>query len=128
MRKFIISVNGQQYDVEVEEVKNAKNSAASAANTTTSPVQKAPAPAAAVSNNGAASNGAGVPISAPMPGNILKINVQKGDVVKRGQSLLILEAMKMENEITAPSNGKIGDIKVSQGECVTVGQTLVELI
>lgn len=62
-----------------------------------------------------------------MPGSILKINVAKGDTVKKGQSLLILEAMKMENDIKAPADGKVVDVKVSQGDCVTLGQTLIEV-
>jgi pyruvate carboxylase subunit B len=62
-----------------------------------------------------------------MPGSILKVHVTKGDIVKCGQSLLILEAMKMENDIKAPADGKVIDVKVSQGDCVTLGQTLIEV-
>lgn len=126
MRKFVITVNGQQYDVEVEEVKNQRSQRPSVASAT--PSSSAPVQPVASKPAAAATNGSGTVIHAPMPGSILKINVKNGDAVKRGQSLLVLEAMKMENEITAPADGKIGSIQVSQGDCVTVGQTLVEII
>ena len=123
MKKFVITVNGQPYDVEVEEVKTVKNSRPSTSQSVSSaqvPVAKtvsAPAPSASGSSK----------IESPMPGSILKIHVAKGDIVKRGQSLLILEAMKMENDIKAPADGKVIDVKVNQGDCVTLGQTLIEV-
>jgi glutaconyl-CoA/methylmalonyl-CoA decarboxylase subunit gamma len=122
MKKFVITVNGQPYDVEVEEVKAVKNSKPSASQSVSaSPVSAKSVTAPTPSTSGSSK------INSPMPGSILKINVAKGDTVKKGQSLLILEAMKMENDIKAPADGKVVDVKVSQGDCVTLGQLLIEV-
>jgi glutaconyl-CoA/methylmalonyl-CoA decarboxylase subunit gamma len=119
----MITVNGQQYEVDVEEVKSVKTAKPSA-----SPAASvSAAPEKAVQANAPAAHGT-TKINAPMPGSIVKVIVKKGDAVKKGQSLLILEAMKMENEITAPSDGKVSDIKVIKGDCVNLGQTLIELV
>ena len=126
MRKFIITVNGQQYDVEVEEVRNGKNSIATSSIPIASKVS-APVAASAPVTASAAVSGS-LKVNAPMPGSILKINVNTGDVVKKGQALIILEAMKMENEIVAPSDGKIAAIKVEKGQSVNLSQTLLELV
>ena len=125
MRKFLITVNEKQYEVEVEEVRNGKSSKPSSSNgsngsTVNGKVATATAPATSTANGSAK-------VNAPMPGSILKVNVNKGDIVTKGQSLLILEAMKMENEIKAPVDGKILDIKVSKGQSVNLGQTLIEI-
>jgi glutaconyl-CoA/methylmalonyl-CoA decarboxylase subunit gamma len=122
MKKFVITVNGQPYDVEVEEVKAVKNSKPSSAQS----VSASPVAAKSVSVSAPATSGSSK-ITSPMPGSILKVNVAKGDTVKKGQSLLILEAMKMENDIKAPADGKVVEVKVSQGDCVTLGQTLIEV-
>ena len=122
MKKFVITVNGQPYDVEVEEVKAAKTSKPSPAQS----VSASPAAAKSVSATAPTTSGASK-VTSPMPGSILKVNVAKGDSVKKGQSLLILEAMKMENDIKAPADGKVVDVKVSKGDCVTLGQVLVEV-
>ena len=121
MKKFVITVNGQAYDVEVEEVKAAKTSKPLSAQSVSA------APAAAKTVTAAPTTSGASKVTSPMPGSILKVNVAKGDVVKKGQSLLILEAMKMENDIKAPADGKVVDIKVIKGDCVTLGQTLVEI-
>lgn len=122
MKKFVITVNGQPYDVEVEEVKAVKTSRPSSAQS----VSASPVAAKSVSASAPATSGASK-VTSPMPGSILKVNVAKGDSVKKGQSLLILEAMKMENDIKAPADGKVVDVKVSKGDCVTLGQILVEV-
>lgn len=121
MKKFVITVNGQAYDVEVEEVKASKTSKPSTAQTVSASPAATKTVAAAPAVSGASK------VTSPMPGSILKVNVAKGDAVKKGQSLLILEAMKMENDIKAPADGKVIDIKVIKGDCVTLGQTLVEI-
>ncbi|HEX9062696.1 MAG TPA: biotin/lipoyl-containing protein [Clostridia bacterium] len=126
MKKFLIKVNGNQYEVEVEEV---RDSSASSAPVKT--VAKAPAAAAAPVKPAAKQNdsvpaGASV-INAPMPGTILKVNVSKGDSVKKGQVLLILEAMKMENEIKAASDGIVESVNVEKGSSVKVGDLLVAI-
>ena len=85
-----------------------------------SPILAAPAAPAAP-----AVTGAGVAVNAPMPGNILKVNVQNGQAVKEGQVLVVLEAMKMENEILAPKNGTVTQVLVSKGTTVDTGAPLV---
>ena len=108
MRKFAVNVNGTKYEVEIEEIDAAAVAAASKA---AEPVKAAPA-------------GAGTEVRSPMPGNILQVNVNPGDVVKEGQQLMILEAMKMENEILAPCAGRISSIGVAKGSSVESGALL----
>ena len=117
MRKFLVKVNNQQFEVELEEIKSARQPER--------PAEKIAKPS--VNGNGAASSVSanGEKVVAPMPGNILKVNVNKGDAVKRGQVLLVLEAMKMENEITAPADGKVADVKVEKGQCISAGDVMV---
>jgi len=127
MKKYLIKVNGTQYEVEVEEVK-----AVEAAKENAVPVKTAPAPAAAPAPRPAASAPAapaagGSQVKAPMPGTIIKVNVSVGDAVKKGQVLLVLEAMKMENEITAPVDGKIAAINVEKGKSVNAGDLMVSI-
>ena len=107
MRKFTVTVNGQDYDVVV------KDGGAAAA---------APAPAAAPAGAAGA-----VAVTAPMPGKILGVKASAGQAVKRGQVLLILEAMKMENEIVAPQDGTVATINVAVGDSVEPGATLATL-
>lgn len=129
MRKFNITVNGKQYEVDVEEVGGVASAprpaspapvaVATPAATLAAPVAKsAPAPAVNVPEGG-------VKIESPMPGTILDIRVNVGDVVKTGDVLLILEAMKMENEIMAPSAGRIAAIGTTKGSSVNSGELLV---
>lgn len=123
MRKFIINVNGNSYEVEVEEV-----GGASAPVSRPAPKAAAAAPAAPkaapASAPVTASAGQEV-IESPMPGNIWKILVKEGQEVKSGDVLLILEAMKMENEILAPRDGKVASITTSEGSAVNTGDKLV---
>ena len=104
--------------------KDKKKTAAPAA-PAAAPAAAAPAPAAAPA--APAITGAGSPVNAPMPGNILKVNVQNGQAVKEGDVLLVLEAMKMENEILAPKSGTVTQVLVSKGSTVDTGATLVVL-
>ena len=115
MKKFVITVNGQPYDVEVEEVKTVKSSKPSSAQS----VSASPATAKTVSAPAPSTSGSSK-INSPMPGSILKVNVAKGDTIKKGQSLLILEAMKMENEIKAKGPATIAQVHVSVGDTVVV--------
>lgn len=122
MKKYKVNVNGTNYeiaielidaDAKVEEIKTAPAQAPAAP----APQEAAPAaPAAAVGN--------GETVNSPMPGNILAINVNVGDTVSEGQVLMILEAMKMENEIMAPISGKITSIGVTTGAVVESGAVL----
>ena len=109
MKKYRVNVNGTAYEVEIEEMTGAPAAAPAAA------APAAPAPAA---------SGAGESITSPMPGNILAVNVAAGDMVKKGQVLMILEAMKMENEIMAPRDGKVTAVAVAKGAAVESGALL----
>lgn len=129
MKKFIVTVNGSKYEVDVEEVRDGISAPAPAIQTASGDESK-PAPAAVkkeeVKVDSAVPSGAQT-IKSPMPGTIIKINVKTGDTVKKGQSLLILEAMKMENDISAPSDGTVASINVAQGVSVNTGDILVSL-
>ena len=110
MKKYKVTVNGTAYEVEIEDITGAAPAAAPAP----APVS-APAPAAPAG---------GEPINSPMPGNILAVNVAAGDAVKKGQVLMILEAMKMENEIMCPRDGKVLSVAVTKGSAVESGALL----
>ena len=130
--KYKVTLNGRTYEVEVEAGKamcvaeyEAYAPAAApvaAAPVAAAPVAAAPAPAAA----GVTVSG-GESVNAPMPGNILKVNVSVGQTVKAGQVLVVLEAMKMENEIMAPRAGTVAQVPVTKGASVDTGATLVVL-
>ena len=133
MRKFSITVNGQAYEVEVEEIGGEPSFAAAPAAAPVAapaPAAAAPAPKAAPAPApkaaAAAPAGAEV-ISAPMPGNINDVRVSAGQQVKKGDILVILEAMKMENEIMAPHDGTVASVNVNKGATVNTGDTLVTL-
>ena len=113
MKTYNITVNGVTYTVNVEEVA-----------TTAAPTTAAPAPAAAPKASGAAG---GVSVKAPMPGNIMKVNVKPGAAVKKGDVLIVLEAMKMENDICAPQDGVVASVEVAQGATVETDAILVTL-
>lgn len=114
MKKYKVNVNGTVYEVEIELMSEteAKITAPAAA-----PVAEA-APAAPVAA------GEGEKIESPMPGTILAVNVQNGDTVKKGQVLMILEAMKMENEIMAGCDGTVTSVAVTKGQSVETGALL----
>ena len=132
MRKFNITVNGKSYEVEVEEVGAPASSAPKAApKAPAAPAAAAPAPKAAPKAEAkpapvAASAGQEV-VEAPMPGNIWKVLVKEGQEVKEGDVLLILEAMKMENEILSPKDGVVSKLATSEGAAVNTGDQLVIL-
>ena len=125
MRKFNITVNGVAYEVEVEEVAAGEASAPAAAAPKAAP--KATAPAAKPAAPKAAPVANGTKVNAPMPGTILDVKVAQGQAVKKGDVLLILEAMKMENEILAPQDGTVAQVTVSKGASVNSGDALVVL-
>jgi glutaconyl-CoA/methylmalonyl-CoA decarboxylase subunit gamma len=123
MSKYIIKVNGNPYEVEVEEVGGASTNIATVTATKTTTRTSAPN---AVKTTQPSSNSSG-DISAPMPGTVLKVKVTVGDTVKKGQVLLILEAMKMENEIVSPVDGKVAKLNVEAGKSVTAGEVMVSI-
>ncbi len=125
MRKFNISVNGKKYEVEVEEVGGA--SAPVSAPKSAAPAPKPAAPAAAKPAAKAAPPAGSTVVKAPMPGTIVSIKVNAGDTVKKGDVLVILEAMKMENEIMAPQDGKVVAVNTSNGASVNTGDALISL-
>ena len=135
MKNLRITVNGIPYDVQVEELGAAAPAPVAApaptpapapapAPAAAAPAQPAPAPAPAPAAAPAA--GAEV-ISSPMPGTILSISAEPGKSVKKGDVLLILEAMKMENEIMAPHDAVVAGVHVNKGDSVDSGTPLVSL-
>ncbi len=124
MRKFNIKVNGKAYEVEVEEIGGAQPvyQAPVSAAPVAAPAQAAPT--AAPAQTGTAGS---VAVKAPMPGTINAVKVKVGDSVSKGQVLVVLEAMKMENEIMAETDGTVASVAVSQGQTVNTGDVLVTL-
>ena len=110
MKKYRVNVNGTVFEVEIEEMTGAPAAPAAA-----------PAPAAPAAPAG------GEKITAPMPGTILAVNVANGSAVKKGDVLMILEAMKMENEIVAPQDGTVASVNVNKGDTVNSGDVLVSM-
>ena len=123
--KYKVTLEGRTYEVEVV----AGKAMCVAEYEAFVPAAPAPvaAPAAAPAAPAAAAPVAGEAVTAPMPGNILKVNVTAGQAVKEGDLLLVLEAMKMENEIFAPCNGTVAQVLVSKGSTVDTGATMVVL-
>ena len=109
MKKYKVNVNGTTYEIEIELMSETESAKA--------PVAAAPAAAAAPA-------GEGETVESPMPGTILDVKVNVGDTVKKGQLLMILEAMKMENEIMAGADGKITSVCVTKGASVQSGDVL----
>lgn len=132
MRNLRVTVNGTVYDVQVEEVGSTAVPAAPAA-------ASAPAPAAQEKPAAAAAPAPAAPaapkkvemgsetIESPMPGTIVGVNVTEGQSVKKGDTLVVLEAMKMENEIMAPHDAEVAAVLVSKGDSVQSGTPLVAL-
>ncbi len=120
MRKFNVKVNGKSYQVEVEEAGAVPETAPGPTPPSRTPP---PAPAPRVAPPPVPAGGGNV--TAPMPGTILEIKVKPGDTVAQGEILLILEAMKMENEIPSPTAGKISSISVEKGAVVSSGDLLL---
>ena len=122
MKKFNITVNGTSYEVEVEEVKAAGGAAPKAA----APAPKAAPAAAPAPKKAATAAGAGEhSIDSPMPGKVVKLVASEGQAVKAGDVLLILEAMKMQNEITADADGTVKTFNVAAGQSVKAHESLV---
>ncbi|WP_053985860.1 biotin/lipoyl-containing protein [Niameybacter massiliensis] len=120
MKKYKVNVNGTDYEITVEllgEVPSQNISSTSSASST-SPSNVSPTPS---------TNSSVTKITSPMPGTLLAINVSLGVTVKKGDTLMILEAMKMENEILAPKDGKICALHFTKGATVESGTLLCEI-
>ena len=105
MKKYRVNVNNTLYEIEIEQISESEITTSETKPVVSSPVK-------------------GEKISSPMPGTILNIHVNAGDIVKEGQTLMILEALKMENEIMAPRDGKIVSVHVTKGASVESGTLL----
>lgn len=127
LRKFKIKVDGQEYQVEMEEIGAVAPVAPVAPAAPAAPaspaVEAAPAPAAPVASTPAGADA----MPSPMPGNILRVLVNVGDTVTENQPLMILEAMKMENEIVAAKAGVVAGIHVKEGQVVNPGDALITI-
>ncbi len=121
MKNYTITVNGNVYDVTVEEGTGSTAGAAKAATPKAAAPKAAPKAAAPAGAQGA------VKVNAPMPGKILKGNFNAGTAVKKGYVLLVLEAMKMENEICAPQDGTVATVECAAGDSVESGKVLVSM-
>lgn len=134
MKKYNVTVNGTTYEVLVEEAGAVAAAPASVAAPVAAPAPAAaaapaaaPAPAAKPAAPAAAGKVGAVQVTAPMPGTILKVEATVGQTVKKGDTLCILEAMKMENAIPAPEDGTVSSVNVTKGASVNAGDLLVSL-
>ena len=128
--KYKISMNGRTYEVEVEVTEpmlmgEYQTYMPAAPAPAAAPVAAPVAAPAAAAPAAPAVTGAGEAVNAPMPGNILKVNVTQGQKVTAGTVLVVLEAMKMENEIMAPADGTVTQVLVQKGSTVDTGAPLV---
>ncbi|MBE6024357.1 MAG: biotin/lipoyl-binding protein [Cellulosilyticum sp.] len=110
MKKYRVNVNGNEYEIGLELIDESE--------------VKSAAPVKAAAPTPSAAPAGGEKITSPMPGTILSVNVSNGDTVKKGQVLMILEAMKMENEIMSPIDGTIASVNASKGATVESGALL----
>lgn len=129
MSKYKIVLNGQAYEMEIEAIDGTVSTVEAKAQTSAQPAANNNAVADAssastVNNNDVASNGI---VVSPMPGTVVKVTAAQGDKVEAGQPVLVLEAMKMENEITAPKSGVISAMYVGEGKTVAGGEALFEI-
>ncbi|MBB2183017.1 biotin/lipoyl-binding protein [Lachnospiraceae bacterium MD1] len=134
MKYYTITVNGTTYDVSVEEGVRSPQAAApvspapvAAPKPAAAPQEAPSAPAAAPAKPAASGSAGSVKVNSPMPGKILNIKASVGQAVKKGDVILILEAMKMENEIVAPQDGTVASIDVAAGQSVEAGNLLATL-
>ena len=116
MKAYKVTVNGTVYEITLEVVDKSEIKTPAAPAPATAPAAPVAAPAAGATT-----------ITAPMPGTILKVNVTNGQAVKKGDVLMVLEAMKMENEIMAPADGTVSSVAVSNGASVESGAVLCVL-
>ena len=125
MTKYRIKLNGKVYEMEVELIgeSGAAQPVKAVAPVTSAPVPPSPAPQKVATAPSATTDKTGA-VTSPLQGTIIKINAADGDAVKAGQTVLVLEAMKMQNDIAAPKDGKLTGLSVSVGDNVKSGQVL----
>ncbi len=124
MKRYNITVNGKAYDVAVEEMGAGAAPAPVVASAPVAPAPAAPVAAPAPATAPAPVVTGGTEIKAPMPGNILDVKVNVGDTVKNGTPIVILEAMKMENDVVSPVDGTVASISVKKGDTVESGSLI----
>ncbi len=117
MEKYKISLNGKVYEVDVEKLEVGAEAPSKEAKSTENNTPKVAEAAPTGSED----------VTAPIPGGIWDVKVKVGDVVKAGQTLIVIEAMKLENEIVSPKDGKVTAVNVSKGETVALGDKLVSI-
>ena len=129
LRKFKIAIDGKEYLVEMEEIGGVQQPVqAPVAAAPAAPVAAPAAPAEQAAPAAApVSAASGDAMTSPLPGTILRVLVHIGDEVKENQPLMILEAMKMENEVVANHAGKVAGIHVNQGQVVNAGDALITI-
>lgn len=127
MRKFNITVNGNTYEVDVEEVGGVQTSAPVAAAPAAAAPAAAAAPKPAAKKAAPAGSEGSKKVTAPMPGTIVSVKVNVGDTVNSGTLVAVLEAMKMENEIFAGVDGTVASVNVSSGDAVNSGDVIVSV-
>ena len=120
-----VNVNGADYQVELENAPASAPAAPAAAPTAAAPAAATPAPAAPAAPKAPA--GAGEKVNSPLPGVIVEVSVKEGQAVNSGQKVAVLEAMKMENEISAPKDGTITAIHVNKGDSILEGAPIVTI-
>ena len=131
--KYTATLNGKQYEVELERIDAYEpmprygEAPAAAPAPVAAPAAPAPAPAAPAPAPAAAPAAGATTVEAPMPGKILNIKVSAGQAVKFGETVIVMEAMKMETEIVAPADGTVAQILVKAGDAVDTGAALVTL-
>lgn len=127
MNKYEVEIDGKLYRVTIEEISEDERSEPknnSHVNKEQSKTAQSSEPAPSVTSSNSSN---GQKVTAPMPGNVLKISVKEGQSVQKGDTVMILEAMKMENEIVAPTDGTVSAIHVAEGQSVESDDVLFEI-
>lgn len=124
MRKFKVTVNGVRYDVEVQEEGVVIGSVPVPPVNLPADVASAPAVAGVQSAAPVEVAAGDTAVNAPMPGKIIQVSVKTGDTIKKGDTVVVLEAMKMQNEIPAPVGGTVKSVQVTSGQAVKVGEVM----
>ena len=128
MKTFNVTVNGKSYEVQVEEVKSNKPASKAPSAPKAATTAPTPAPVAAPTPPAAPTVAAGAnTVNAPMPGKVIAVAVTVGQTVKKGELLLTLEAMKMENEIFAQADAVVSEVLVEAGQTVPAGGPMIVL-